>query len=68
MIVKNAVRCKLCGDEIESTRCHEFVQCRCGACAVDGGHVYLRRLARSKDCYEELSVETDDLPFGPQTK
>ena len=38
MIIKNAIRCNICGDEIESKHRHDFVQCKCGACAVDGGH------------------------------
>lgn len=60
-ILRNAIRCKLCGDEIESGHRHQYVQCSCGACAVDGGHDYLRRCFRSKGCYEELSV-TEELP------
>ena len=43
MIVKNAIRCNICGDEIESKSRHDFVTCKCGACSVDGGHDYLRR-------------------------
>ena len=54
-IIKNAIRCKLCGEVIESKQVHDFVQCKCGACAVDGGHDYLRRCFRDKDCYIDLS-------------
>lgn len=56
VIIKNAIRCNLCGGEIESRTVNEFVTCRCGACAVDGGHAYLRRCAANADCYTELSV------------
>ena len=55
-IIKNAIQCKICGDIIESTYRHEYVQCKCGACAVDGGHDDLRRNFRDKDCYIDLSV------------
>lgn len=55
-IIKNAIRCKICDDEIESTYRHEYVSCSCGACAVDGGHDYLRRSFASRDCFEDLSV------------
>ena len=55
-IIRNAIQCKFCGDIIESTYRHEYVQCKCGACAVDGGHDYLRRSFRDKDCYIDLSV------------
>ena len=54
-IIKNAIQCKLCGEIIESKHVHDFVQCKCGACAVDGGHDYLRRCFRDKDCYIDLS-------------
>ena len=54
-IIKNAIKCKLCGDIIESTYRHDYVECKCGACAVDGGHDYLRRCFKEKDCYIELS-------------
>jgi len=37
MIVRNAVRCRGCGDIIESRSTDDFVTCSCGACAVDGG-------------------------------
>lgn len=58
-IIRNAIRCNICGDIIESTYRHDYVTCRCGACAVDGGHDYLRRGFKEKGCYTELSeVET----------
>ena len=55
-IIKNAIQCKLCGDIIKSTDRHNYVECKCGACAVDGGHDYLRRSFKEKDCYNELSI------------
>ena len=59
-IIKNTIQCKLCGEIIESTYRHEYVECKCGACAVDGGHDYLRRSFKDKDCYIDLS-ETEDV-------
>ena len=56
MILKNAIRCKKCSDEIESNFTHDFKWCRCGACAVDGGLDYLRRIGKPDDI-EEISVE-----------
>ena len=55
-IIKNAIQCKLCGEVIESTDRHNYVECKCGACAVDGGHDYLRRSFKEKECYIDLSV------------
>ena len=55
-IIKNSILCKLCGDIIESTYRHQYVECKCGTCAVDGGHYYLRRSFKEKDHYIDLSV------------
>ena len=53
-IIRNAIRCKKCGDIIESETVHDFKFCSCGSCAVDGGHDYLRRCGNRED-WEELS-------------
>lgn len=42
-IVRNAARCDMCGDEIESTHRHDFKSCSCGNISVDGGKDYFRR-------------------------
>lgn len=56
-IITNKIKCKKCGDVIESKALHDYVACRCGACAVDGGHAYLRRQGNPDD-WEELSEIT----------
>lgn len=53
-ILVNKIRCKKCGDIIESVYRHDFVTCSCGACAADGGKAYLRRVGDWDD-WEELS-------------
>lgn len=56
-ILRNAIRCNLCGNVIESKYRHDMVWCECGAVAVDGGHTYLRRAFKNSPAdYEELSV------------
>ena len=40
----NKIQCKLCQDIIESEHVHDFKMCKCGACGVDGGKEYLKRL------------------------
>ena len=60
MIIRNAIRCNICGDEIESERRHDYVECKCGACAVDGGHDYLRWCFREKGCYTDISETVPD--------
>ena len=59
MIIRNVIRCKKCGDIIESKSVHDFKFCKCGAVAVDGGKDYLRRCG-SLDDFEELSVVSKD--------
>ena len=56
MIIRNAIRCNICGDEIESKHRHDYVQCKCGACAVDGGHDYLRRCFKEPGCFTDISM------------
>ena len=58
MIIHNRIKCKRCGDIIESTHRHDFKWCSCGQCAVDGGYDYLKRSYAGKspeESYEELS-------------
>jgi hypothetical protein len=56
-LIRNAARCRKCGDEIESKYRHHFVSCRCGAIAVDGGHHYVRRVFQDRGDVIDLSVE-----------
>ncbi|MEA5004419.1 MAG: hypothetical protein VB081_13115 [Christensenella sp.] len=50
----NKIKCKVCGDIIESKTTHDLQYCRCKSVAVDGGKEYLRRLGNPED-WEELS-------------
>lgn len=53
-ILCNKIKCKKCGDIIESKNRHDFVSCKCGSVAVDGGNSYLKRIGNRED-WEELS-------------
>ena len=57
-IITNKIRCKKCGDIIESTHRHDFKFCKCGAVAVDGGKDYLRRCG-NREVLVELSEYFD---------
>ena len=46
------LRCKKCGDIIQSTHRHDMVWCKCGAVAIDGG-----------DDYCKVSGNLDDMEF-----
>lgn len=61
-IISNKVRCKHYGDVIESKHRHDFVWCKCGKVAVDGGKSYLKRAFQTEpeNDYEELSEYTDE--------
>lgn len=59
-LIKNAIKCNICGDIIESTHRHDFVECSCKACFVDGGTEYQRIGFKVKDCFTDLSVYEDD--------
>lgn len=57
-IKRNRARCRKCKTVIESKHRHDYVGCKCGAIAVDGGKAYLRRAGRIKDI-EEMSEYED---------
>lgn len=59
-ILVNAVKCKGCGDIIESKHRHDYVTCSCGMVSVDGGHEYLRRCAYFLEDIIEMSVYEGD--------
>lgn len=42
-IIRNAAKCLLCGDEIESKHRYDYQICSCGNLRVDGGTDYIRR-------------------------
>jgi hypothetical protein len=54
-ILVNSVQCGKCGDIIVSRYTWDFVSCKCGKIAVDGGRDYLKRCG-DLDGYTELSV------------
>lgn len=58
-ILRNAIRCKICGDVIESKHIHDFQTCICGAVAVDGGLAYIRRCGNIED-FDDLSIFSDE--------
>lgn len=58
-IITNKIKCKKCGQEIESKTVHDFKFCECGWVAVDGGRDYLRRCGKRED-WEEMSVTMDE--------
>jgi NTP pyrophosphatase (non-canonical NTP hydrolase) len=55
-LIVNAIKCEKCGDVIRSRHRHDYRDCSCGSCAVDGGTDY-RRL---RGDYTDLAVYSTD--------
>ena len=55
-IIANAIKCRLCGDIIESTERNDRILCKCGTCSVSGGHDYLRRECKESSSFLDLSL------------
>lgn len=53
-IISNKIKCKKCGDIIESKSTNDYKKCSCGTVAVDGGKDYLKRISNEED-YEDIS-------------
>ena len=62
-IKSNKIRCKFCGDILESRYTHDFQMCSCGRCFTDGGHYYIRRGfpadVKPEDAYVDLTEYED---------
>lgn len=52
-LIHNSVKCKRCGDIIESKSHYDYKQCTCGFVAVDGGNLAPRIIGEPQD-YEVL--------------
>lgn len=54
---RNRIRCKHCGDIIESKTIHDFQRCKCKSVGIDGGLDYPKRIFSSNKevDYDELS-------------
>ena len=57
LIKRNRIKCVSCKQIIESVYRHDFVQCKCGKIAVDGGKDYLRRLGERNEYIELSEIE-----------
>lgn len=67
MIIQNAVICNKCDDFIVSKHRHDFVECKCGNIAVDGGQEYLRRVGTMKS-YVDMSWSLPDEVYNECAK
>jgi hypothetical protein len=56
--MRNRAKCKLCGSVLESFHRFDYVVCKCGEIAIDGGLDYMRAVAKNFDNF--LRVDDDD--------
>ena len=55
VLTRNAIKCLVCNTVLESKHRQHYNQCQCpNECAVDGGLVYQRILAKDLDLVENL--------------
>lgn len=50
----NSIKCKKCGDVIRSKNVHDYVECKCGEVAVDGGSWYHKVAAKDLNNVESM--------------
>ena len=58
-ILRNSAKCLKCGDELESTYCHDFKECTCGNIFVDGGYDYVRHGWAQLELYQDTTEYND---------
>lgn len=73
--MRNRAKCKLCNDIIESLSRTNYVSCRCGEIAVDGGTEYYRvayhnaeNFLRVDDEGNEITVKIEEKNPAPVEK
>lgn len=47
-IIRNAAKCRLCGDIIETKKLYENPTCSCGEISISGGLHYIERCASNR--------------------
>lgn len=55
--MRNRAKCGVCGDIIESISSRDYVSCRCGEIAVDGGAVEFKAYAKSWEHFLRIDDE-----------
>ena len=55
--MKNRAKCRLCESIIESMHTHDYVECKCGEIAVDGGNDYMRCVFRNFENFLRVDDE-----------
>jgi len=59
--MRNRAKCKKCESIIESFHVHDYVQCKCGAIAIDGGSDYLKIIYDNIDDFLRIDDEGNEI-------
>lgn len=63
------LKCMVCGCEIQSKHRHDFIQCDCNNCFVDGGNDYDRVGIQDKTMVEVWDEEKKEfVPYNEKFK
>ena len=57
-IISNKIKCKKCGDIIESKSTNDYKRCSCGTVAIDGGKDYSKRILVPYFAKDKLAIIT----------
>lgn len=66
--MKNRAKCKLCNDIIESFHRHDYVTCKCGKIAIDGGPEYYKASAKDFKNFLRVDDEGNEIEITFQEK
>lgn len=60
-ILENAAECLSCNTYIRSNNRHDFVECKCGNVAVDGGSWYAKRVTKDNAQFQNIIIFYQDI-------
>ena len=60
--MKNRAKCKLCGEILESFHRYDYVSCKCGEIAIDGGQDYFRCSAKDWRNFVRVDDFDNEIP------
>lgn len=64
VILSNQVKCLVCHSTPFSRHRHDFVECKCGNVAVDGGMEYQRLIYSDSETFEDLTIRMPASDFN----
>ncbi len=59
--MKNRAKCRLCQSLIESFHVHDYVECKCGEIAIDGGNDYFKAVFKNPENFLRVDDEGNEI-------